>query len=301
MKKKIIFFGDNNSYITSMLFKSFIKNINDEFEIIAIVNTSPSSKLNKPKAYLIHLIKKLFNPFDKNIIINSSEPFLKLIPKNILLFQTENINTSNFVNQIKGLNPNYAFLMGCSQIFRKKLISCFDKIINYHNSYLPRYRGLSATSWAMTYNEKYTGYTFHYINEKIDDGKIIFQEKIIINYSKSSFENELLITQKASENISKVLDLLLNNFEGTKQIGKRNYFGRKQRNKLLIFTKLDNIKKMKRLIKVWGGIHLISNNEDLFITKIADNGKIVRIKWLPPKFFFILKFIKSLIIKKNLS
>ena len=292
MKKKIIFFGDNNSYITSELYKSFIKSIKDEFDLIAIINTSPSKKSNKLKSYLIHLIKKLFNPFDKNIILNNSDPFLKLIPGDILLLQTKNINDLEFINQIKILNPDFAFSMGCSQIFKKNLIDCFDKIVNYHNSYLPTYRGLDATSWAMTYYEKYTGYTFHYINEKIDDGKIIFQEKININYSKSSFANELLKTQQASENISKVLELLLNKFEGIEQIGKPSYYGGKQRKELLTFTKLDNIKMIQRLVKIWDGIQLISNNKTIFVTKVGDDGKIKRITWLPPKIYFILKFIK---------
>ena len=119
MKKKIIFFGDNNSYITTELYKSFSKNINDEFELIAIVNTAPINKSNKLKTYLIYLIKKLFNPFDKNIILNNSDPYLELIPENILLLQTENINNLEFINKIKILNPDYAFLMGCSQIFKK--------------------------------------------------------------------------------------------------------------------------------------------------------------------------------------
>ena len=292
MKKKIIFFGDNNSYITTELYKSFIKDIKDEFELIAIVNTSPNKKSNKLKAYFVHLIKKLFNPFDKNIILNNSDPFLKLIPKNIFLLQAKNINDLDFINQIKTLNPDFAFSMGCSQIFKKNLINCFDKIVNYHNSYLPTYRGLDATSWAMTYYEKYTGYTFHYINEKIDDGKIIFQEKINIDYSKSSFANELLKTRQASKNISKVLELLFNKFEGIEQIGKPSYYGGKQRKELLTFTKLDNIKMIQRLIKIWEGIQLISNNKTIFVTKVGDDGKIKRITWLPPKIYSILKFIK---------
>ena len=293
MKKKIILFGGNNLH-TNKLFKIFIENLNDQFELIAIVNTAPNNKSNKLKTYLIYLIKKLFNLFDKSIILNNLVNYLELIPKNTLFLQIENINNLEFINKIKILNPDYAFSIGCSQIFKKNIINCFDKIVNYHNSYLPTYRGLEATNWAMTYYEKYSGYTFHYINEKIDDGKIIFQEKIDINYSKSSFENELLKAKKASENISKVLTLVLNKFEGTEQIGKQSYYSAKQKRKLLLFIKLDNIKKIQRLIKIWGGVQLLSKNEIIFITKVANDGKIKRIKWLPLKVYFILKITKFL-------
>jgi methionyl-tRNA formyltransferase len=293
VKKKIIFFGDNNSFITSELYQSFIKNMDDKFELVAIVNTGSIKNSNKIKNYLIHLIKKLFNPLDKNIILDNSISFIKLIPENLLFLQTKNINDLTFVNKIKNLEADYAFLMGCSQILKKDIINCFERIINYHNSYLPLYRGLSATSWAMTHYKKNSGYTFHYINEKIDDGKIIFQEKININYSKSSFENELLKTQKASKNISKVFSLVLNEFDGIKQNGEFSYYGNKHIKKLLTFNKFENIKMIQRLIEIWGGVHLLSKNEDLFITKISNDGKIKRVTWLPLWIYFILKFINK--------
>ena len=61
--------------------------------------------------------------------------------------------------------------------------------------------------------------------------------------------------------------------------------------------KLDNIKKVKRLIEIWGAVQLLSKNEIIFITKVANDGKIKRIKWLPPKIYFILEIIKFLLSK----
>lgn len=53
-------------------------------------------------------------------------------------------------------------------------------IINYHNSLLPKYAGLNASSWAILNSEKIHGITWHLINEKIDAGDILYQVKFLI-------------------------------------------------------------------------------------------------------------------------
>ena len=54
------------------------------------------------------------------------------------------------------------------------------KIINIHPSLLPKYKGLN-THYRVIYNkEKYTGCTVHYVNKKVDAGKIILRKKIKI-------------------------------------------------------------------------------------------------------------------------
>ena len=53
--------------------------------------------------------------------------------------------------------------------------------INSHPSYLPQYKGKNAIKDAIKNNEKYIGVTLHYMSEKVDSGKIIYQDKISID------------------------------------------------------------------------------------------------------------------------
>jgi len=53
--------------------------------------------------------------------------------------------------------------------------------INYHPSLLPQYRGGSAMNWAIISGEKETGVTIHQIDEGVDTGPIIIQEKVPID------------------------------------------------------------------------------------------------------------------------
>ena len=55
------------------------------------------------------------------------------------------------------------------------------KIINIHPSLLPKYKGLNTFQRALKFNEKLTGCTVHFVNEKLDSGKIIIKKRVNIN------------------------------------------------------------------------------------------------------------------------
>jgi methionyl-tRNA formyltransferase len=75
------------------------------------------------------------------------------------------INSPRLRKKIKEFRPAIAIVIGCPQIMRKELISCFHRIINYHNSILPKSRGIYVTHWARYFSEPTTGYSFHIVNE----------------------------------------------------------------------------------------------------------------------------------------
>ena len=69
------------------------------------------------------------------------------------------------------------FIKILSGMFIKKFKG---KILNTHPSLLPKYKGLNTHQRALNNKEKYSGFTIHLVNEKLDSGKIIFQKKIKI-------------------------------------------------------------------------------------------------------------------------
>ena len=67
------------------------------------------------------------------------------------------------------------------KILSKTLIKKFKgKIINIHPSLLPKYKGLNTHQRAINNKEKYSGCTVHYVNSRLDSGKIILQKKVKI-------------------------------------------------------------------------------------------------------------------------
>ena len=72
-------------------------------------------------------------------------------------------------------------LAGFMKILSSNFIKKYDgKIINIHPSLLPKYKGLNTHQRVMDNKEKYTGCTVHYVNSRLDSGKIIIQKKIKI-------------------------------------------------------------------------------------------------------------------------
>ena len=75
----------------------------------------------------------------------------------------------------------FIFLAGFMKILSKSFIKKFkNKIINIHPSLLPKYKGLNTHKRAIVNKEKFSGCTVHFVNEKLDSGKIILQKKVKI-------------------------------------------------------------------------------------------------------------------------
>ena len=70
-------------------------------------------------------------------------------------------------------------LAGFMKILSKKFIKKFNgKILNIHPSLLPKYKGLNTHLRVINNNEKFSGCTVHFVNSKLDSGKIIIQKKV---------------------------------------------------------------------------------------------------------------------------
>ena len=87
----------------------------------------------------------------------------------------------NLLKILKFNNIKLICLAGFLKILSKDFIKSFKgKIINIHPSLLPKYKGLNTHKRVLENNEKFTGCSVHFVNEKLDGGKIILQKKIKI-------------------------------------------------------------------------------------------------------------------------
>ena len=82
------------------------------------------------------------------------------------------------------------------KIISKKFINNFrNKIINIHPSLLPKFKGLNTFNRALKNNEKKTGCTVHYVNEKLDSGNIIVQKSFFIKEN----DDEMILKKKTQK------------------------------------------------------------------------------------------------------
>jgi phosphoribosylglycinamide formyltransferase-1 len=103
------------------------------------------------------------------------------IKKKVFNFKNE-LSEKKIINELKKNNINLICLAGFMKILSKRFIKSFrGKILNIHPSLLPKYKGLNTHEKAIKNKDKYSGCTVHYVNSKLDSGKIINQKKVRIN------------------------------------------------------------------------------------------------------------------------
>ena len=86
-------------------------------------------------------------------------------------------------------------LAGFMKILSKNFIKKFKgKILNIHPSLLPKYKGLNTHEKVLNNKDKYSGCTVHFVNSKLDSGKIILQKKVKIskNETEASLAKKIL-------------------------------------------------------------------------------------------------------------
>ena len=104
----------------------------------------------------------------------------KIISK-VVKYNNKAIAERKIISFLKKNNIEFIFLAGFMKILSKKFILNFkNKILNIHPSLLPKYKGLNTHEKAIKNKDKFSGCTVHFVNERLDSGKIIIQQKVKI-------------------------------------------------------------------------------------------------------------------------
>ncbi len=119
---------------------------------------------NRPDAGVINIAKS----FGINVIVINRKEFYE---------------SDHFIKKLQSGNIDFLILAGFLWLIPLELIKLFsDKIINIHPSLLPKYGGKGMYGHFVheavkQHEETETGMTIHLVNEKYDEGKILFQAK----------------------------------------------------------------------------------------------------------------------------
>tara|TARA_Y100000591_G_scaffold126362_1_gene108248 strand:+ start:143 stop:724 length:582 start_codon:yes stop_codon:yes gene_type:complete len=151
---------------------------------------------------LIKFSKTRKSPITINLIItnNPKAKGLKLgkinkIKKKSFNFKDKNKIENQVLSVLKKHEIKMICLAGFMKILSRNFITKFSgKILNIHPSLLPKYKGLNTHQRVLSNNEKYSGCTVHFVNSKLDSGKIILQKKVKItkNETKKSLAKKVL-------------------------------------------------------------------------------------------------------------
>ncbi|EKE16314.1 MAG: hypothetical protein ACD_11C00020G0019 [uncultured bacterium] len=168
IKLKTVFMG--TSHFAEGTLKALIEN---EYNIVAIF-TKPDAKIGRKQEVAESPIKKL------------------ALEKNIPVFQPQKFD-NEIINKLKSLKPDLIIVTAYGKILPKEVLDIPGfGCVNVHPSLLPKFRGPSPIQNTLLTGEKETGTTIMLMDEKMDTGDILAQEKILIEDS----DNAQILSEK---------------------------------------------------------------------------------------------------------
>ena len=79
------------------------------------------------------------------------------------------------------------------------------KTINLHPSLLPRYRGAAPIQWCLMHGERETGITVQVINERLDAGDIVVQERIPLGPDMTAADLYAIVISRGAELLGRAM------------------------------------------------------------------------------------------------
>ena len=116
-----------------------------------------------------------------------------------------NLKDEEFIKKLKSYNADL-FVVVAFRMLPKSVWSIPKKgTINLHTSLLPNYRGAAPINRVLINNEKETGITTFYIDDKIDCGEILFQEKVELDINTTAAKLHNILMNKGSDLLVKTI------------------------------------------------------------------------------------------------
>jgi methionyl-tRNA formyltransferase len=212
--KKVVFLGER---FTS--FKYFIGKHN--YHLVSVITTPHSRLESELKKRAIKY--KAFTKRDKKPLINY-------------------LTKLEFDLFISNGNP---FILPISEIKRKNQI-----FINIHPSLLPKLKGKSPVNGVFLFSEREFGVTVHHMDDGIDTGDIILQEKILRTSDLDLglvYYLTFLLEERIIGKALKLLEDKQYKYRGKMQVGDGSYYSRQDKDCDLNFSKMKKDEILKRI------------------------------------------------------
>jgi methionyl-tRNA formyltransferase len=120
-------------------------------------------------------------PSGRGMKLSESEVKKYAVKNNLKILQPDKLKHPDFIEELRQLKADLqvvvAFRMLPEMVWKMPPLGT----INLHASLLPQYRGAAPINWAIINGEKETGVTTFKLQQEIDTGNILLQEKIKIN------------------------------------------------------------------------------------------------------------------------
>jgi phosphoribosylglycinamide formyltransferase-1 len=112
--------------------------------------------------------------------------------------------------QLKAYDVEFIVLAGYMRLIGSKLLAAYKgRIVNVHPSLLPAFPGKDAIGQALAAKVKWSGITIHFVDEGMDTGPIIIQERVRLDENETRESLQQKIQKSEHKLYPSVLQMLL--------------------------------------------------------------------------------------------
>lgn len=123
------------------------------------------------------------------------------------LVQPERVRDAKFVERLRALQPEVIVVVAYGQILPAAVLEIPTRgCINVHASLLPRYRGAAPIAWAIMQGEQETGVTTMLMDEGMDTGDILLQQRVSIPPQATAGEVEKCLAEEGAQLLLSTLE-----------------------------------------------------------------------------------------------
>ncbi len=139
------------------------------------------SRLYEAGHEIAAVVTAVDKPKGRGLEVAQSEVKKFAIEKNLRILQPRNLKSQQFLSELSSLSPELIIIVAFRVLPASVFTLPVHGSVNLHASLLPRYRGAAPINRAIMNGDSETGVTTFFLQEKVDTGNIILQEKIKIN------------------------------------------------------------------------------------------------------------------------
>ena len=142
----------------------------------------------------------------------------KLGVRSILFNKTE-LASGHVLNKLREIKVDFIVLAGFLLKIPNEIIEEYeDRIINIHPALLPDYGGpgmygMAVHEAVVENEEEESGITIHYLNDEYDDGEIIFQESVEVDFEDTPEDVQYKVQQLEHKHYPEVIEYLIKDLD----------------------------------------------------------------------------------------
>ncbi|KAK3609275.1 hypothetical protein CHS0354_001875 [Potamilus streckersoni] len=167
-------------------------------------NSIPCALIGEGNLLLRCMNLLLENGFVLKIVFTNTSYVSQLCEEKEILCQTIN---ANLELAFRDNAVDYLFSIANPRVLKKNVLNLPRILsINYHDSPLPAYAGIHATSWAILQGERKHGISWHVVEAEIDTGDILESQEVMIENEETAFSLNMKCQEAAFTAFCRLID-----------------------------------------------------------------------------------------------